>query len=123
MWLIGNAAKLAGAAFFTCSCTTLSAGTEGQCRLLLEALTRQSPEAKAKASVALGTPYLLGVRGFTVSFPGADEGTAAKIGYRIIEGTSDAFEDDSCRLYQGRAKKYAGRFNRQVLRLIANPRP
>jgi hypothetical protein len=123
MWLGGKIGKVFVVTAFTCSCATLSAGTEGKCRPFLEALARQSPEAKAEASVASGAPYLLGVRGFTVAFPGADEEAAAKIGYRIIEGTSDAFEDDSCQLYQLRAEKYASRFNRRLLRLIANPRP
>jgi hypothetical protein len=118
MMICDAASKVAITIIFLSSCSTVPQGPAGHCRPFLEALEAQAAEATAKASVAAGKPYILGVNGFTLTFPGADYELARRIGYRVIQGTSDAFEDQSCRHYQRAAEKYAKRFNQIVLGLL-----
>jgi hypothetical protein len=80
------------------------------------------PIQKAEAVVRSGAPYLLGIQGYALAFPGVDDpGVVQRIGYRIMEGTTDAIKDESCRRYRTLAIQYAGRFNRRIVELAAEP--
>lgn len=114
---------MAAMALTLTSCAPLPQRPAGQCQPFLASLRAQPAEAKAEAIVASGDPYLLAVMGFTLSFPGADESAAQRVGYQILEGTSDAFFDESCRIYQQKAEIYAEKFNRRVLELLARIGP
>lgn len=101
------------------SCASVPGATEGQCQPFLLSLSTEAPEDKAESSVASGRPFLLAVKGFTLSFPGANELAAQKIGYQVLEGTSDSFADKSCQFYQRKAEAYAKRYNTRVLQLLS----
>lgn len=93
-----------------------------KCQKHLRDLAKRSPSEEAQNAVRSGTPYLLGIRDYSVWFPGVEGMEAAKkIGYRILEGTGDSMGGRSCRKYQREAAKYARAFNQRVLRLISNP--
>ena len=57
----------------------------------------------------------------------ADPELPHKMGYKILEGTSDAIADGSCERYQKRATEYARRLNIHLLTLLSisadSPRP
>jgi hypothetical protein len=80
------------------------------------------PEARAEEVVRSGKPYLLGVAGYGLSVPGADDESVRRIGYRVMPGTSDVIDGDLCRAYQERAAEYAERFNRKVV-MLASQQP
>lgn len=102
------------------SCMSVAVPSPQPCDSLLSSLARQDPVAQAEAAMASGAPYFLGVHGFTIRFPGVEDAALVEsTGYRVVEGTSDALEGPSCRLYQARATEYAARFNRRMLELIS----
>lgn len=79
----------------------------------------QDPETRARAAVTSGSPYILGIQGYSLTFPGVDDLAVVRtIGYQIIEGTSDVAQSGPCRDYQGRAMTYAERFNRTIISLL-----
>jgi len=100
------------------ACTSLHPMPAAPCQIELTALA-EDPEARARAGVASGAPYFLGIQGYSVTFPGVDDLSAVRrIGYRVLGGTSDVVSSGPCRGYQGRATAYAERFNRTVIDLM-----
>jgi hypothetical protein len=96
----------------------------GKCQAHLEALSAREPLREAEQAAHSASPYLLGIQGYSISFPGVqDPQVALKIGYRVLEGTSDAIPDQSCKDYQLRALRFAEVFNRSVMTLLGKPQP
>jgi hypothetical protein len=75
-------------------------------------------ESAAKSAVAQGDRRLLAIRGYTIEIPGVrGETTAlrAKYGIRMLEGTSDAYENQNSQQINENARKYASIYNRVVI--------
>jgi hypothetical protein len=105
-------------AMLTCGCLSTKASA-GKCTAYLHSLAGEDAISKAERIASSGNPYLLGIQGFSLSFPGVDDPQAPqRVGYKIMEGTTDAIEDDSCWTYQRQARRFAERFNRRVLDLL-----
>lgn len=96
---------------------------QGSCTVYLEKYVVGNAEADANKNFRSKTKYLLGIQGYSVTFPGVtDPLLPQRIGYRVLDGTSDAIIDESCASYQLRAKEYAERYNRHLLQLMI-PKP
>jgi hypothetical protein len=116
---IATTSALAISALLLLSCTSGATSAPGKCAAETRAL-QKSPEKEAQAAVHSGAPYLLAVQGYTIELPGVENNAdALRIGYRILPGTTDAIEDESCSIYQERAREYAARFNRKVIELTS----
>jgi hypothetical protein len=104
--------------FTTAGCIS-AASQPGKCQPYLNALSAKDPAAEAEQVVRSKNPHLLAIQGFSFSFPGVDDQeTPVRMGYRVMEGTTDAIWDESCRIYQRRATRYAEIFNRRVMELM-----
>ena len=100
------------------ACSSITSMPAAPCEIEQTSLA-QDPETRARDAVASGAPYILGIQGYSLTFPGVDDLSVVRwIGYRILEGTSDVVRSGPCGDYQGRATTYAERFNRTVIRSL-----
>jgi hypothetical protein len=113
LWTLG--------AFVLCACHTVDGPLAGQCDSFRAALAAEKPATKAARVAKEGTPlYLLAVQGYVLQFPGVSDTYRRPpgLGYKILEGTSDAIEDKTCLLYQREARDYATVFNRKIIEIL-----
>jgi hypothetical protein len=91
----------------------------GQCGTFAENLAARDPIGEAEQVARSGAPYMLAVQSYSVSFPGLDDPQVAlRVGYRTLEGTSDAIRDESCRAFQAQARRFAERYNRRLMSIL-----
>ena len=76
--------------------------------------------ADASAAFERGDRTLLGVYGFTTIVPEAEGST---LPVRMIEGTSDAPENDDCARRNEQAHQYAAAYNREMLTAVKAAEP
>jgi hypothetical protein len=75
--------------------------------------------SKAERLFGEKSPQFLAVQGYVIQYPGVtDPSLVSRLGYKVIDGTSDAVEDESCRIFQKEAREYATVFNRKLIELI-----
>jgi len=77
------------------------------------------PEDDAAKNIARGDSRFLGIRGYSVSFPGTPDGSFAskrvqQIGFRLIAGTGDTVSGDEHMRLIAIATRYAGSYNRYI---------
>jgi len=95
-------------------------GSKGKCSEYASRLPTD-PEAAATRRYVSGLKQFLAVQGYAVEVPGiTDKVLIEKLGYRVLRGTSDAFEDESCSEYQKKATAYASRYNFKIRELHLN---
>ena len=97
-----------------CQKTDIAAGCPG-----LHSFEVSSAELDATHAVHSGNLKLLGVRGYAVEIPGFPDVKMAreKYGVSIIEGTSDAIANETCRGLIDQAQIYAKNYNLAVVKL------
>ncbi|HET9638333.1 MAG TPA: hypothetical protein VFP12_03925 [Allosphingosinicella sp.] len=116
--VIMDAIKLIAISQLLWACSSTVAPRAG-CEAYLQRLLEKNPEVEAERIALLPTPYILGIQGYTITFPGTEDSPYAhKLRSEAIEGTSDSNLDASCVLYQRKATDYAQRYNRRLLRLL-----
>lgn len=106
-------------------CAEIDEMPVGKCRNVLSQLEVRSPIADARHAVKQGDRRFLGVNEHTTLFPRVPDGKfdlIGKHGYREMEKTSDAIEDDSCLEYQEAARRFAEAYDAEILRLSGVPR-
>lgn len=92
---------------------------QGKCTIYSQRLLEKNSEVEAERVALSDSPYILGVQGYTTTFPGTEGSPLSlKLRSEVIEGTSDSHLDASCTLYQREASDYAQRFNRRLLKLL-----
>jgi hypothetical protein len=104
----------------SCTTTVPPAASDG-CHREAQELARQNAVDLAESVHRSGSPYFLGVRGFTIDFPGIEDTTIVfQTGYREIEGTSDVVENEGCFRFRSQARAFAERYNRRMRELVLN---
>jgi hypothetical protein len=79
------------------------------------ALRTHGAPLDAQRAVAAGDCRLVGVYGLTTETPGAPYEEKVRRGVRVIEGTSDEPDGPAAIRLNDRARRYAERYNREVL--------
>lgn len=111
---------VAGLLLLSCSPTAPPAPLSEGCQRQLSELAAEDPVRKADLVFNSGTPYFLGVRGYSDTFPGVNDlAMVERIGFRIMEGTTDALRGQGCREFQLHAMEFAERFNLRIVALIS----
>jgi len=86
--------------------------SEATLRTFLLPINLSDPAGDAQARMKHGDYRVLAVRGFTILFPGLDDlEVTCQVGFRIIEGTSDAYESRSHAELTSEVKRYASAYN------------
>jgi uncharacterized protein YceK len=100
------------------ACASVST-LQGACTSYLEKIVLANAEADAEKAFRSGQKRVLGIQGYTIIFPGVkNPQLPQRIGYKIMEGTSDAISDKSCDKYQSTAIDYVARYNIRILQLL-----
>lgn len=101
------------------SCRSAPEPAPSACGQGIRSLAGVSPTERADNSFRSGAPKFLGFRGFVVEFPGVDDtATVRRVGYLIIEGTSDYAATRECHAANLAARRYAERYNRRLAELM-----
>lgn len=78
------------------------------------------PVHVAEVAASRDDHRLVAVYELAIEVPGVnDEELIRRLGYVVLEGTSDAPQDTSCEQYQEEATSYARRYNRRMMELVA----
>jgi hypothetical protein len=77
------------------------------------------PEDDAAKNIARGDSRFLGIRGYSVTFPGTPDGPIVskriqQVGFRVVAGTADTISGDEHLRLIAIATQYAGRYNRYI---------
>jgi hypothetical protein len=77
------------------------------------------PEDDAAKHIAQGDSRFLGIRGYSVTFPGTPDGPIVfkriqQVGFRVVAGTAETISGDEHLRLIGIATQYAGRYNRYI---------
>ena len=84
----------------------------------LEPLNLTEPENDAERHLAAGDQRVIGIHGYSISFPGLPDDASIALseesGYRTIEGTSDCVIGGRHMELIAVATRYAERYNRHI---------
>jgi hypothetical protein len=101
-------------------CAAVSAGPSLENSMKVEEVARLNPahaDSDARSAVARGDKRLLAVYGYTIEIPGMHddpEELKAKYGLRMLEGTSDSYQNSRDKQFNDKARRYASIYNRAV---------
>lgn len=91
----------------------------GECGRGIRSLVGVSPEQRAEISFRSGAPKFLAFHGFVIVVPGVDDPyLIQRVGYDVIEGTSDYARTAECHASHVAARRYAERYNRRLVELM-----
>lgn len=90
------------------------------CAALGACIDSATAQRDALDAVQNGDCRLSAVRGFSTETPGANIETRQRLGYRVIEGTSDYHQYPWDGEFNRRARDYALNYNRTILERCAS---
>ncbi len=90
--------------------------TEAQLKTFLLPINLDDPVGDAEVRIAHGDLRLLAVGKFGIVFPGVENReVSCRLGFRYVDGTSDAFESRAHAELQGEIESYAKAYNQKIL--------